>query len=358
MRGKTDLRIRLKAEQRLTLFGRLRMAELIEMPEGDFAGEIEKIEKDPLFKKLYLGTVQEPGIIRRQRWPHGRFSGTFYEINEQVLAGGERVRVEEGLGERASLVSKIRRMGREAFERYFLYAEEALPLEEIARRTGLSSQEIGEINDFLVDLGAQVEFARPEKAPPGRAFCCLARISVEGEAPEYEFFSPYWARGLYHIRYDLLERWKQERRLDLAELKKLPHLLKRMETVNLRQNTLFRVLESLIQLQSDFLKTRREDLRCPVSLRGLARRLDLAPSTISRALSGRSVLLPWGKETPLISLVPGRRPVLREVLARSLEEDPRGTDASLAERLKTDYGIRVSRRTVNAVRHELGKSKG
>lgn len=344
----------LRTDQRMALLGRLRMAEWIEMPEGEFAREIEKIEKDPLFKKLYFGTPEAPGIIRRQRWPRSAFSGGFYEVNEQIMAGGQRVAVEELLGENAKLLPKIRKMGREAFERYFLYAEEALPLEKIAERTGMSLEEIEAVNDLLVEIGAQAEFAGPQPEPAaGGAYTCLARITIADSEPSFEFFSPYWARGLYRIRYDLLEDWKHGGNLDGSELKKLPHMLKRLETINLRQNTLFRILESLSQLQAEYLRTHRDDLLRPISLRNLAYRLDLAPSTVSRAIACRSAGMPWGKDQPLISLLPGRRKVLREVLSRWLEESSAATDSRLAQRLKEEYGIRISRRTVNAVRHEL-----
>lgn len=357
MKGKTELSFRVKADQRLALFGRLRMAEWIEMPESEFAREIEKIEKDPLFRKLYFGSEERRGVIRRSRWPNSRFGGSFYEVREGLVAGGERVRVEETLGEKAALLPKIRKMGREAFERYFLYGEDALALGEIAKRTGLTAQEVQQVSDMLVEIGAQAEFAAPQGVPAGGgAYSCIARLSVDGEEPGYEFFSPYWARGLYQIRYDLLEQWKRDQSLAGPELKRLPQLLRRMETVNLRQNTLFRIIESLAKLQGEYLRSRREDLKRPISLRRLAHRLDLAPSTVSRALSGRSVRLPWGKEVPLIQLLPGRRRVLREVMSRWLRETPRGTDARLAERLKDEYGIRVSRRTVNAVRNELPKA--
>ena len=137
----------------------------------------------------------------------------------------------------------------------------------------------------------------------------------------------------------------------------LRHLLKRIEIVNLRQNTLFRILESLTRLQTDYLGTRREDRKRPISLRMLARRLQLAPSTVSRAVSGRSIRLPWGKEVPLITRMPGRRNVVREVLTRWLSEPgPRPTDIELAQRLRHEYGIQVSRRTVNAARHEVTRA--
>ena len=355
MKGKQELGISLGQDQRLALLGRLRMAEWIEMREPDFAKQVEELEKAPLFKKLFFGAAGRPRVIARQRWPGAELSAGLYEINEAVTAGGERVKVEERLGERAALLPKIRALGQKNFERYFLYGEEGVSLEEIARRTGASLKDVRDIHNLLLEIGAEVEFSLPNREPGmARAYNCLARISLEGDQPHFEFFSPYWARGLYHVRYEQLEQWKDGKILDGPERKQLRHLLKRIEILNLRQSTLFLVLETMTKMHADFLRTRREELRRPISLRKLALRLDLAPSTVSRALSSRSVRLPWGREVPLIELVPGRRNILRGVLSLWLEEGGAlGTDEHLAQRLKKEYGISVSRRTVNAVRNEL-----
>jgi RNA polymerase sigma-54 factor len=145
--------------------------------------------------------------------------------------------------------------------------------------------------------------------------------------------------------------------LTAQERKHLPALLKRLETVNLRQSTLFRLLETIARIQADHIKSGlAEDIR-PISLRQLAKRLDLAPSTVSRAFAHRSLRLPSGRELPLIAFVPGRRSVLRELLGQWLAVSVAVTDAVLVERLKKERGISVSRRTVNAVRHELHATK-
>jgi len=343
--------VRLRQNQRMAVFGRMRMAEWIEMPEREFAREIERLEKTPLFRKLYFGETGRGGAIRRQRWTRGRLAGAA-EINERVMAnGGERVMVEERLAERSEIMRKIQAMGQQDFERYFLYAPEALSLTEIARRTQISEEDVRAISDFLLEVGAEAEFSVLPKTASGVNYYCVARLSVDEGEPGFEFFSPHWARGLYQVRYDLLEELKNGMATD--ELKKLPGLLKRLETINLRQSTMFRVFETVAKVQAGYLQNREDELKKPVSLRMLARRLDLAPSTICRALAGRSVRLPWGKEVPLIELLPGRRRQLRLILAHWLKEDASPSDASLAERLRTEQGIAVSRRTVNAVRHEV-----
>ncbi|MBI3549043.1 MAG: hypothetical protein HY078_08395 [Elusimicrobia bacterium] len=358
MKGKQGLKISLRNDQRLALLGRLRMADWIEMPEKEFARELESIEKDALFKTLYFGGEGRRGAISRQRWPGGRMNGSFYEINEQIVAGkGERVKVEEALGEKVGLVEKIQKMGRAAFEKYFLYGEESHSLPEIAKETSLSEEDVQAIHEFLLEIGAQAEFYLPTREPDMvRSYSCLARLSIsEDGEPRFEFFSPHWARGYYQIRYDSIEEWKRSGQLTADQRRRLPHFLKRLETINLRQNTIYRILESATKLQAEYLKSKNLELMLPISLRKLAQRLDLAPSTVSRALAGRSIRLPWGKEAPLITLVPGRRKVVREIVGDWLDAGAQGTDAVFAERLKSEFGIRVSRRTVNAVRNEMKK---
>ena len=357
---KLTQKLSLGNSQRLAVMGRMRMADWIEMPEREFAREIEKLEKDPLFQKLYFGDGRIPGALRRQRWAGGKLSGSFYEIDERVTSGaGERVGVDEFSAERAGAVSAIKRMGQKDFERYFLYGEDALTLEEIGRRTGLGAEEVRKIHVLVVELGARAEFegkTPAAAAAPGRQAACLAQITLKTGVPLFEFFAPYWARGLYQVRHDLLDRWK-EGGLTPNERKHLPAMLKRLETVNLRQSTLFRLLEMIARLQTDYLKSEQSgDIR-PISLRQLAKRLDLAPSTVSRGFARRSLRLPSGRELPLIAFAPGRRSVLRELLGQWLAVSVAVTDAALVERLKSERGISVSRRTVNAVRHELKATK-
>src|ERR1039458_4784911 len=87
---KQSQKLALRNSQRLTVMGRLRMADWIQMPEREFAHEVEKLEKDPLFQKLYFGDGRIPGAVRRQRWPGGKLAGSFYEIDERTAAGARQ----------------------------------------------------------------------------------------------------------------------------------------------------------------------------------------------------------------------------------------------------------------------------
>jgi len=351
-----NLKIKSRLERRLSLYGRIRMSNLIQMREPEFAREVAAIERDPLFQTLFYGRGGLPRAILRQRWPGGRLCGSCFGLAENVAGSGAPAPVEEFLARHAGLVSSIQQMGVEAFERYFIHASEPLPLEDIARRTGLDLAEVRAINDLLLEIGAHVAAQPAGREPaPVRSFVCLARVGWEEGLPTFEFFFPHWARGLYQVRYDLLEQWKMKGILSPRDMRRLPGLLRRIEAANMRQNTLFRIVQGLVRLQSDFLVSHRTELQHPISQRQFARTLQLSPSTVSRALGGRSVLLPWGEEAPLLRLAPSRRQVVRAIVAAWLSGGARReTDAILAARLETECGIRVSRRTVTTVRHELG----
>ncbi|MHB2026008.1 MAG: RNA polymerase factor sigma-54 [Elusimicrobiota bacterium] len=347
--------IRLRQGVRMALLGRVRMARWIQMPEREFAGLVETVEQDPLFQKMFFGDEKNGRVIRRRKWPAARMFEGFYAINESVLSGGERVHVEEALKERASLISRIRAMGRQAFERYFLMGEDGLSLDEIASRTGISVEDARGVHDLLLHLGAQEEFFLPPRpALMRRSYSCLAAVFCRQGDISFEFLSPYWVRGLYHIKYEALERWKRAGIFSGPERRRLRGFLGRLEMMNIRQNTIFRILETVTKNNKDYLSTRAPEKMRPIGLRDLARRLDLSPSTVSRALSGRSVRLPWGEEIPISALLPGRRRVTQAAISAWLRNPKfRATDAELAQKLKLELGIRLSRRAVNAARNQM-----
>lgn len=158
------------------------------------------------------------------------------------------------------------------------------------------------------------------------------------------------------MHYDRLESWKKERKPDASDRKRLRHLLKKIELLNMRQDTLFQILSRVTTTQAAFLRSRKDHRRRPLSLRELARRLGVAPSTVSRAVGARSVILPWGEEVPLKSLLTGQRVVVLSILAQwkeAGEMGPKVTDEKLMHRLAEEAGVSVSRRTVNECRHKL-----
>ena len=123
-----------------------------------------------------------------------------------------------------------------------------------------------------------------------------------------------------------------------------------------RRDCLLRRLgEWLIAHQGEFLR-RGPEFLSPRTRRQLAEELDLASSTVSRALRHKYLQTPAGT-WPLADLLSRRGepppPLLRSQLAQLLREDPEAllwSDRRCAEILSQRHGIRLSRRRIGPLR--------
>ncbi|MBI4056567.1 MAG: helix-turn-helix domain-containing protein [Elusimicrobia bacterium] len=358
---KFSLELNQKVQTRQLLQGRLTAAKWIALTEPEVAREVVGLESDELFRELLHGTQGNVPIIKRKRWPASSLHSGFYELHEEIASHPGSAGVEDLLEKKGDLIGLIQRIGRGAFEKYFLYGEEGIPLSKICQRLGISEQEGRQILDLTLEVGARSEFFRPPSASQtsGIRLHCIARIQQDARDPEniyFQFISPHWARGRYEVLYDRLETWKKQRGLSKEEKSKLRHILKNIELLNMRQDTLFQILSRITTVQSAFLLSRLKHRRRPLSLRELARRIGVAPSTVSRAAGTRSVQLPWDEEVPLKNLMTGQRMVVFSILSYWQQQgdlSPQITDEKLMRRLADDFGISVSRRTINAIRHIL-----
>lgn len=361
MADRPELRVTQKFQNWQLLQGRLTAAKWLSLSEPEVVKEISSVENDPLFKDLMYGAKDLPPLMHRRRWPASGLTGGFYELNEQLAAGGGDGDVSDILESREDLIKLIRRIGVEAFERCFLYGEEGKSLESTCRELGIPPEEGRRILDLVLEVGARSEFFRPTAAPgqAGIRYHCIASIDKDrrdSEQLSFRFMSAHWARGRYVVLYDKLEEWKGRRNLTGEEKRGLRSLLKRVELINMRQDTLFQILSRVTTEQSAYLRSRDATRLRPLSLRELARRIGVAPSTVSRAVANRSVVLPWGEEAPLKALLTGQRYVLLSILADWVEKGrvKRGvTDEELMACLAKEVGITVSRRTVNEVRRKV-----
>ena len=145
-----------------------------------------------------------------------------------------------------------------------------------------------------------------------------------------------------------------------GQLQEARWLLKGLEA---RNQTLFRVVRALIHHQTPFLEQGPQALR-PLTIRELARELDLHESTVSRAIAHKYARTPHGtlalraffaskiasEQGSVASSVAIQTMIRRWILA----ENPRKplSDAKLAERLNAE-GIAIARRTVAKYREAM-----
>jgi len=347
-----------KVVQRTLLLGRVKMAQAIQMPESEWAKLLADIEKDPLFQELLSASASGQRLVRFKRFGRTEIAGQFYEEQDaNVMGGGGGVSPETLLEKKKYVLDIIQKVGRENFEKYFLYREEGEPSEEIAKKCGVTFDEVKKLQDFILDVSVQAEFYYPStlESPQLAKPTLIGKIVKNADGTfSFSFYSPHLARGMYEINREALKRWQKSRGLSRSEAAKLKRYVGVLELSNMKQGAFWRTIDYMLQIQKDYFQTQDVSKMSPVSLRDVAAHLQFAPSTISRVLSNKSVLLPWDKEVMLLHLMPGQRKVVLRLMEKILSQAKDGmTDLKLSQKIAEISGINVSRRTVTACRHVL-----
>ena len=344
------------------LLYRLNFASLLKMPESDFAKMIAEIEKDPFVQKLMYPKDPQWKVLAKKRFPNSRLSSSFYEMDERVQGSPQSVDVETLLSRRQGLVNLIQRIGRENFERHFLYRNETESLESSAKVCGITVPEAEEIHSLLLDLSIQSEFFHPSTLPPegGLHYTLIARIEQEEGRIRVAYLSPNLASGRYMVNHEKIDALKKV--LAPAERKKLKTVLDRINWINLRQDTLQKILSLVILRQDSYLRSGEPGARVPVTQKAVANLLKLAPSTVSRAIYGKSIRLPWGEEKPLKGMFLNKKEAAEEWIKGILSNMPETErkhliDTRLKELLFQKYKLKASRRAVNLYRRAVQGKK-
>ena len=320
---------------------RLKAVQAISMAEPELARLIGRAEADSLFEKI------KP-FVSRLPFPQHRFH---LPLDEQGVADRQAAG-DIAWSDHEREMELIRRMGRELFERFFLLEDHESSSEEIASNCGITLEDVKRIQAFLFTLSLRShELRLPVRGAAGRHYSCIAKVELSAGKPAVIWMLPHLAFGRYRIDYAGLRAFRP--RLATDEKLRLRKLLGVLEAVNLRQNALWRAVDAVLSRQTAFLKSGRYADMEPLTAAALAGAVGVHPSTIGRLLEGRSLLMPWREELPMRSLLPNRKAVavraIQEVLAAGRDEPP---DRELVRKLREDYRISASRRTVNEYRRE------
>jgi RNA polymerase sigma-54 factor len=138
-----------------------------------------------------------------------------------------------------------------------------------------------------------------------------------------------------------------------------------IKSIQQRQRTIYKVVESIMKLQRDFLERGPKYMR-PLTLRDVAEDIEMHESTISRVTSGKYVYTPHGIFELKYFFNSGlnRDGGEENIASKSVKEKIReiigaeGSDKPLSDqelmRLLRNQGIRIARRTVTKYRAQLG----
>jgi DNA-directed RNA polymerase specialized sigma54-like protein len=342
----------LQTRQESRLIARVEQANLLEMPEEAFHHLIAEIEKSPLFKKLH----REEKIIRYQRFPRTDISSNFYQLKEEIVADEGSLDVESLLLSKEHVVRQIRRLGLEKFKRYFLYHELDMDVEDIARECDLEVSEVQKISSLIDEFFILSEFYNPSAsgAEHGIYYSKIASVERGPEGFTIGYFSPSFARGRYYIDYERFEALRRNGTFSDAEAKEAKRILKKLELINIRKDTVTQILQGIVGKQALYFESGDLKALLPFSQKELAKKLGLVPSSISRAIRGKSLDTPWGEEKPLKDFFPRPRRFKRRLIRQLLEAETEPlSDEAIRGRLDKEFGVSISRRSVASLRKEL-----
>jgi len=146
--------------------------------------------------------------------------------------------------------------------------------------------------------------------------------------------NPLFKKAVKEQRGEKQEAWKND-------LEKASLLIK---CIQQRNNTMCQLMERLVAIQKSFIIHGDTHLE-PLTRSQIAEELDVHESTISRAVSNKTVQLPNKKIIPM-AIFFDRSLAVRAILRNIIENEPRAlNDTELLEQLERQ-GISVARRTV------------
>jgi len=342
----------LQARQELRQLLRMEQAALLEMPEEEFQRLIAEVETNPLFDRL----CHQERIIRCQRFPNTDLSPRFYELKEELVADEGSLDLEELLQQREEAVEAIKRLGVERFKQYFLYPEPGVTVEDAARECDLEPWEVERINELVDKFSVMSEFFHPSGlgSPKGIHYSKIASVERGPEGFVIGYFAPSLARGRYSIDYERFEKLAGDEFFSDIEVRKIRQLLRRLELINSRKDMVNRILIHVVEKQALYLESGDSRALLPYTQKELAHRIEVAPSSVSRAIRGRSIDTPWGEEKPLKDFFPRPRRFRKELVRQILEAEEKPiSDEKLKGKLEEKFGVSLSRRTISSLRKEL-----
>ncbi len=348
------------------LIHRLKVAKVMEMRESDFGRLISDIEKDPLFKRFYSADNPKHRLFGHRRFPHSGMSSSFLELNEGLMVDKASVDLEGFLEDKQEIIRLCQKIGQENFEQYFLYNEGRHSIEDIASTCLITPAEVKKAMDMVNHIAVQEEFvASPmDTHSPNAAWDRIGLLEMEKDDVRVTYSSLRYARGRYHIDYTRLATLKNAGDLKKEEWQELRALVRSMELVNTRKATICMILDAIAQRQKAYLRSQRKELLEPMSQIEMAQVLGLHSSTISRALTRKSVMTPWKEEIPLKAffvkgLVFRMKATMQDYFFEENEAFMKGVrheplqDDEIRDRLRQLYGVPIATRTVAKYRGEL-----
>ncbi|MDI6642418.1 MAG: hypothetical protein QME68_08955, partial [Elusimicrobiota bacterium] len=259
---KPELLIQPKVNTLPKLLGRIKLSNFLDLPEDRFKQYIETIENDPLFKELMYPEDTKRKVIYYRKFPKTRMNRNLCELKEEITAEKSNPALQELIASNTKLMKKIRNIGVEKFEKYFLYNETDFGLEQISKICNLELDDTKQIIDFVNSILIANEFSYqsaqslPKNLYAEQVYTKVAKIAqTENSKCCIEYFSGSYARGTYIINYRRLYDLKKNGEFTKEKLKQIDKLIKKLELINTRKTLLYQLIMKIAEKQSKYFTT-------------------------------------------------------------------------------------------------------
>ncbi|HAN04129.1 MAG TPA: hypothetical protein DCW72_10165 [Elusimicrobia bacterium] len=328
----------------------LRLFSVLAAPEADFLRQAAELEADPLFTRLCAAGPDGAAPVIRRRLPGASYAFSYACGDAALASAAEAGGAGEWLADRPAMLELARRAGQANFEKFFLSASVFDPA-AAGRACGFTAAEASALKNFS-DAFTLAHERVPPRALPALYLRCAAVVTAENGKLTAAYTHPGYVRGVYRIDRRALAALVRSGDISGAEASRASSLLSRAQRLAWRKAGFHKVLTAILEAQAGYLL--RESGLKPLTQRQIAARAGLNPATVSRLIAGKSILLPRGEETAIKGLFLSRNAYIidriREILGAGSREM---TDSEITEALRTTYGVRVSRRSVNLYRAKL-----
>jgi len=240
------------------------------------------------------------------------------------------------------------------------FAEKAW--KDISKKTGVSLKEIQRIHDYIQTLnprpGLQFEDTSPNYIVPD-----LVVEEVNGEFVVY-YNDDLLPQIRMNTSYEPLIQMGNDQEIKSYVSNKLQQCRWLMKSLEQRKDTLVKVMYEIIRKQQDFFYFKNQLLK-PLTLKDIADSLNIHESTVSRAVKDKYVQTPFGlyelkyfftNRVASNSLEDTSSAHVKKVIQELIEKEDKKrplSDQKIADILKKDYNMNVSRRTVAKYRDQL-----
>src|SRR3989339_244725 len=245
MAVKRILSHQLKTSTANVIQGRIKMAQLFSMSEKSFDDLLKELEKSPVFNSLKL-----TGVLSIAESSARIAARNFAGYGVKLSSGGG---IPELIDGNCDLVKLIQSIGQEKFEALFL-KDAVLTDVERSEECDITVKEAEKLREFVDRTFIQAEFE--QKAPthaPEQVFSSVASIDIENGKPVLAFFNRDIWKSQYKVNQNKLSEYLSS--VSGKEADKIQGVLKQLEFVEQRKTTLYKLLETLLEMQAEYFIT-------------------------------------------------------------------------------------------------------